>query len=163
MMPKRQRRAPQMKPKAVPILEAATSTAESGGRGNGGKSHAVNSDAAPAELRKAITKPVMGVEPMEKAKKEFPAMADMSELSASFQKNAKRMAAWYIDAVENMAREGLSLREKSTTWAKDTPLAAIFEAQNSMAQQLLENSASFARSIFQLDKEEEKPKRAAEA
>ena len=101
---------------------------------------------------------------MEKAKKEaFPAMANVSELNVSFQKNAKRIAAWYIDTIENLAKESLSLREKSTGWAKDTPLAAIFEAQNSMAQQLLENSASFARSIFQLDKEEEKAKRGAEA
>jgi hypothetical protein len=92
---------------------------------------------------------------MEKAKEEtFAAIANVSELNASFQKNAKRIAAWYIDATENLAKEGLSLREKSTSWAKDTPLAAIFEAQNSMAQQLVENSASFARSIFQLDEED---------
>ena len=92
---------------------------------------------------------------MEKAKKEtFAAMANVSELNTSFQKNAKRIAAWYIDTTENLAKEGLSLREKSTGWAKDTPLAAIFEAQNSMAQQLVENSASFARKLFQLDKEE---------
>jgi len=92
---------------------------------------------------------------MEKSKKEaFGAIPNVSELNASFQKNAKRIAAWYIDTVENLAKEGLNLREKSTSWAKDTPLAAIFEAQNAMAQQLVENSASFARGIFQLDKEE---------
>ncbi|HTY54891.1 MAG TPA: hypothetical protein VMB26_06825 [Candidatus Binataceae bacterium] len=101
---------------------------------------------------------------MDKAKKEaFSMMGDMSDMNASFQKNAKRIAAWYIDTVENLAKEGLILREKSTSWAKDTPLAAIFEAQNSMAQQLVENSASFARSIFQIDKEEERIKRAVEA
>jgi len=101
---------------------------------------------------------------MEKAKKDgFVPMGNMSEMNASFQKNAKRIAAWYIDTVENLAKEGLSLREKTTSWAKETPLAAIFEAQNVMAQQLVENSASFARSIFQLDKEEDKPKRSAEA
>ena len=67
---------------------------------------------------------------MEKSKKEaFPAMANVSELNASFQNNAKRIAAWYIDTIENLAKEGLSLREKTTSWAKDTPLAAIFEAQ----------------------------------
>ena len=92
---------------------------------------------------------------MEKTKKEtFAAIANVSELNGSFQKNAKRIAAWYIDTVESLAKEGLSLREKTTGWAKDTPLAAIFEAQNSMAQQLVENSASFARKLFQLDKQE---------
>src|SRR5271163_602912 len=81
-------------------------------------------------------------------------MANLSEFNGSFQKNAKRIAAWYIDTTENLAKESLSLREKSTVWAKDTPLAAFFEAQNSMAQQMVENSASFARRLFQLDKEE---------
>ena len=43
---------------------------------------------------------------MEKAKKEaFPAMANVSELNVSFQKNAKRIAAWYIDTIENLAKE----------------------------------------------------------
>jgi hypothetical protein len=101
---------------------------------------------------------------MEKAKKEaLSAMDNMSDLNASFQKNAKRIAAWYIDTVENLAREGLTLREKSMSWAKDTPLAAVIEAQNAMAQQLVENSVSFARTIFQIDKLEEKLKRAVEA
>ena len=101
---------------------------------------------------------------MDKAKKEsLSAIANMSEMSESFQKNYKKIAAWYIDTVENLAKEGLTLREKSMVWAKDTPLAAVIEAQNSMAQQLVENSLSFARTIFQIDKEEEKLKRAVEA
>ena len=104
------------------------------------------------------------VESMDKAKKEsLSAIANVSEMSESFQKNYKKIAAWYIDTVENLAKEGLTLREKSMVWAKDTPLAAVIEAQNSMAQQLVENSLSFARTIFQIDKEEEKLKRAVEA
>ena len=92
---------------------------------------------------------------MEKAKKEtFATIGSVSELNTSFQKNAKRIAAWYIDTTENLAKEGLSMHEKTTSWAKETPLAAIFEAQNSMAQQLVENSASFARKLFQLDQED---------
>jgi hypothetical protein len=119
---------------------------------------------AAADRQEANTELSTEVKSMEKAKKEaFSAMGDMSDINASFQKNAKRVAAWYIDTVENLAKEGLILREKSTSWAKDTPLAAIFEAQNAMAQQLVENSASFARSIFQLDREEEKIKRSVEA
>jgi hypothetical protein len=92
---------------------------------------------------------------MEKAKKEaFDTMANLMEFNVPLQKNAKRIAAWYIDTTESLARESLALHEKSTVWAKDTPLAAIFEAQNSMAQQLVENSVSFARRLFQLDKED---------
>ena len=92
---------------------------------------------------------------MEKAKKEtFETMANLIEFGGPFQKNAKRIAAWYIDTTESLAKESLALHEKSTVWAKDTPLAAVFEAQNSMAQQLVENSVSFARRLFQLDKED---------
>jgi len=87
-------------------------------------------------------------------------MFNLSDLTGSWYNNAKRIAAWYIDTTENLAKEGLSLTEKSTSWAKDTPLAAIFEAQNAMAHQLVENSVSFARNIWQLEKEDEKAKKA---
>jgi hypothetical protein len=92
----------------------------------------------------------------ENTKKETCAiMANLPEFNGSFQKNAKRIAAWYIDTTENLAKESLSLHEKSTVWAKNTPLAAIFEAQNSMAQQFVENYAGFARKLFQLDSQDE--------
>jgi hypothetical protein len=90
-------------------------------------------------------------------------MPNGPELSESFQKNARRIAAWYIETTENLAKEGLRLRERTTSWAKDTPLASIFEAQNTMAQQLVENSARFARDLFRIEKEEEKSRRASDA
>jgi hypothetical protein len=84
---------------------------------------------------------------------------NLSEVGGNWYSSAKRIAAWYIDTSENLAKEGLSLQEKSTSWAKDTPLAAFFEARNALAQQMVENSASFARSLWQIDKEEDKGKR----
>jgi len=99
---------------------------------------------------------------MEKGKKEMPfSFCGPSELSASWSTNAKRIAAWYIDTAESLAKESLSLQEKSTEWAKDTPLAAIFDAQRALAEQLVENSTNFARSLFQIEKAEEKDKSAA--
>lgn len=99
---------------------------------------------------------------MEKGKKEtLSSIFNASELSASWYNNAKRIAAWYIDTTESLAKEGLSLQEKSTSWAKETPLAAIFDAQKALAEQLVENSVCFARNLFQIEKEEEKGKSAA--
>ncbi len=99
---------------------------------------------------------------MEKAKKEtLSAFCNLSELNASWSSNAKRIAAWYIDTTESLAKEGLSLQEKSTAWAKETPLAAIFDAQKALTEQLVENSASFARNLFQIEKEEEKGRSAS--
>ena len=161
-MPKRPRRAPKKDRVASEFETAATSASGWSEQQKGREQN--GSHSAAADRPKVVTELSREVKSMDKAKKEaFSMMGDMSDMNASFQKNAKRIAAWYIDTVENLAKEGLILREKSTSWAKDTPLAAIFEAQNSMAQQLVENSASFARSIFQIDKEEERIKRAVEA
>ncbi len=114
--------------------------------------------------RAAVTQRNHEVTTMEKSKKEaFCAMPNGPELTESFQKNARRIAAWYIETTENLAKEGLRLRERSISWARDTPLASIFEAQNTMAQQLVENSARFARDLFRIEKEEEKSKRASDA
>ncbi len=98
---------------------------------------------------------------MEKTKNS--SIFNLSDLSSSWYNNAKRVAAWYIDTTESLAKEGLSLQEKSTSWAKDTPLAAFFEARNAMAQQFVENSAAFARSLFQIEKEEEEKARRTQA
>lgn len=164
-MPKRQPRAPHAKRKVKLDHEtAATPATHQSGHGAERERNGVNLLPARIEPLKATRRSGREVHSMEKTKKDgFAPMANMSEMNATFQKNAKKIAAWYIDTVENLAKEGLTLREKTTSWAKETPLAAIFEAQNVMAQQLVENSASFARSIFQLDKEEDKPKRSVEA
>jgi hypothetical protein len=90
---------------------------------------------------------------MENGKKKALSVLNLPELSTSWQKNAKLIAAWYIDTGEKLAKDGLSLREKLATSMKDTPLAKIVEARNALALRLVEDSANVARSFWQIDKE----------
>jgi hypothetical protein len=65
----------------------------------------------------------------------------------------KKIAAWYIETAEKMATQALELQEKATSWAKDTPLAPMFEAQVSIARKFVEGSFSTARSLWQIQPE----------
>lgn len=62
----------------------------------------------------------------------------------------KKAAAWYIETSEKLAHQAIELGEKGTSWAKETPLAPIFEAQTSMAKKFIERSASAARNLWQI-------------
>jgi hypothetical protein len=64
---------------------------------------------------------------------------------------AKKAAAWYIDTTERVATQALELQEKATGWAKETPLASIFEAQYNMARKLIERSVTAARNLWQIE------------
>ena len=65
----------------------------------------------------------------------------------------KKMAALYIETGEKLANQAIELSEKTTSWAKDTPLAPIFEAQVSIARKFVEGSYSTARSLWQIQPE----------
>jgi hypothetical protein len=62
----------------------------------------------------------------------------------------KKAAAWYIETSEKLANQALELQEKATGWAKDTPFAALFEAQTSFARKFVERSAHAARTLWQI-------------
>lgn len=62
----------------------------------------------------------------------------------------KKAAAWYIETSEKLAHQALELQEKATGWAKDTPLAPLFEAQTSLARKFVERSANAARTLWQI-------------
>ena len=62
----------------------------------------------------------------------------------------KKAAAWYIETSEKLAKQALELQEKATGWAKDTPFAPLFEAQNSFARKFVERSANAARTLWQI-------------
>ena len=62
----------------------------------------------------------------------------------------KKAAAWYIETSEKFANQALELQEKATSWAKDTPFAALFEAQQSIARKFVERSAHAARTLWQV-------------
>jgi hypothetical protein len=65
--------------------------------------------------------------------------------------NAKKVAAWYIETSEKIANQVIDFQERATGWAKDTPFAPLFEAQNSFARKLVERSANAARSMWQIE------------
>jgi hypothetical protein len=78
-----------------------------------------------------------------------------TKLNESFFKpdGAKKAAAWYIETSEKLATQIIELQEKATSWAKETPLAPLFEAQSSIARKLVERSAAAARNLWQLSAE----------
>jgi hypothetical protein len=67
----------------------------------------------------------------------------------------KKIAAWSIDTSENLAKEAIKFQEQMTSWAKDTPLEKVFETQKAIAERLVETSAQFARTFWQVEKPEE--------
>jgi hypothetical protein len=63
----------------------------------------------------------------------------------------KKAAAWYIETSEKLANQALEFQERATGWAKDTPFAPLFEAQNSLARKFVERSANAARTLWQIE------------
>jgi hypothetical protein len=64
---------------------------------------------------------------------------------------AKKFAAWYIDTSEKVAKQAIEIQASATKWAKETPLAPIFEAQIEYGKKFVERSASAARSLWRLE------------
>ncbi len=64
---------------------------------------------------------------------------------------AKKVAAWYIDTTEKVANQAIDLQASATKWAKETPLAPIFEAQIEYRKKFVERSANAARSLWRLE------------
>ena len=60
------------------------------------------------------------------------------------------MAEWYIETTEEFANHGIELQGRSARWAQNTPWAPLFEAQSSMARELVKNSAMTARNLWQV-------------
>lgn len=66
-------------------------------------------------------------------------------------KGAKKLAAWYIDTSEKVANQAIDFQASATKWAKETPLAPIFEAQIEYGKKFVERSANAARSLWRLE------------
>jgi hypothetical protein len=64
---------------------------------------------------------------------------------------AKKVAAWYIDTSEKFAKQAINFQESATKWAKETPLAPIFDAQIEYGKKFVERSANAARSLWRLE------------
>jgi hypothetical protein len=64
----------------------------------------------------------------------------------------KKLAAFYIESGEKLAKQTLDFQAKATEWAKDTPFAAVFAAQNSMGRKFVEFSTGTARRLWRIEK-----------
>lgn len=62
----------------------------------------------------------------------------------------KKAAARYIECSEKLANQAIELQEKTTSWAKRTPLWPLFEVQTTIARKIVECSASAARNLWQI-------------
>jgi hypothetical protein len=69
---------------------------------------------------------------------------------AFFNTDLRRVAALYLDFIENLTRQILDCQESVTGWAKETPLEPFIEFQTSMSRKLAETSISAMRSFCQL-------------
>jgi hypothetical protein len=67
--------------------------------------------------------------------------------------NAKKAVAEYIDNNEKLAKDFIGFQERISAWAKDTPFAAILEAQRDMATKFIETSATNARKLWRIEAE----------
>jgi hypothetical protein len=101
--------------------------------------------------KKTSRKGIGGLGVVEKENREgmFEAFSKLGESVFSLE-GAKKAAAWYIETSERFAHQALELQEKATGWAKETPLAPLFEAQHNLARKLIERSATAARNLWQV-------------
>ena len=85
----------------------------------------------------------------EKESSMFEGLAGMSNVFTV--EGAKKFAAWYIDTSEKVAKQAIDFQASATQWAKETPLAPIFEAQLEYGKKFVERSATAARSLWRLE------------
>jgi len=79
-----------------------------------------------------------------------------SEVNAPLCSSWKETAAQYINASEELAGKAIEWNSKATAWAKETPLASVFETQRNLTSQAVENSLALARRFWQIDEKSEK-------
>jgi DNA-binding IclR family transcriptional regulator len=81
------------------------------------------------------------------------AFQGVSEIAAAFfsTEGAKKIAALSIETSERLAKSMLDFQAKASEWAKDTPFAAMFEAQNSIGHKFVELSVDAARRLWKVD------------
>jgi hypothetical protein len=70
------------------------------------------------------------------------------DVNGNLRDSAKQFTALYIDSSQKIGQAMLELHERSTTWAKETPLEALFDAQRSAGKQILENSIALVRKVW---------------
>jgi hypothetical protein len=121
------------------------------------KNKRIKKHAKPESITNA-SKPNGGHEPRREAGEE--GMSTHKENGSMFEglgsnllsvEGAKKFAAWYIDTSEKVAKQAIEMQASATKWAKETPLAPIFEAQIEYGKKFVERSANAARTLWRLE------------
>lgn len=81
----------------------------------------------------------------------FEPFARMGEAFLSM--DPRKIAALYIEFIENLTNQALDFQEMALGWAKETPLGPFVEFQTSISRKLAETSFSAARSLWQIPTE----------
>jgi len=72
---------------------------------------------------------------------------ETGELGSVWTESAKKALELYVESGEKMGKMMLELHERSTSWAKETMLAPLFEAQRTAGKQMMESSVEMARKL----------------
>ena len=67
--------------------------------------------------------------------------------------DVRKVAAAYLDFIENLTKQYLDFQETALGWAKETPLGPFVEFQTSISRKLAETSISATRSLWQITTE----------
>jgi len=76
------------------------------------------------------------------------ASMETNEFSSAWKDSAKKAVELYVESGEKLGKMMLEWHEQSTSWAKQTMMAPLFEAQRNASRQLMESSADTARKLF---------------
>jgi hypothetical protein len=77
---------------------------------------------------------------------------ETGEMGNAWTEGAKKAMELYVESGEKMGKMMLELHERSTSWAKETMLAPLFEAQRSAGKQMMETSVDMARKMYGIGK-----------
>jgi hypothetical protein len=77
---------------------------------------------------------------------------EAGEMGSVWTESAKKAVELYVESSERMGKMMLELHERSTSWAKETMLAPLFEAQRTTGKQMMESSVGMTRKLCGIDK-----------
>jgi len=78
-----------------------------------------------------------------------------TDVNNNLRESARQFAELYIDSSRKMGEAMLELHERTTSWARETPLNPLFELQRNAGKQMLENSIELARKVWGFAEKEE--------
>ena len=77
-----------------------------------------------------------------------------SDVTANLRDSGRQLISMYIESGQRIGQAMLELHERSTTWAKETALGPLFEAQRKAGKQMLDNSIKLARRAWGIIEEQ---------